>query len=1116
MLKFTREGDHTNVSVMSSRVMIPRGALSIYPTAQSLSRALTARLGEADAAMEAEGMMTFGAFERRLCGELLGPFKEVGDFGRALLLTKIIDDKYRRRGGAFGAARRFAGFNGALLSFFDELGAGLVTPDDLEDIRGYAPGKEEEILDIYRTYRERLEKQGYMDAGRLRHALVETLSVPESVEKSPTLKKYGGLVLRNIYQFTPYRFELFRRISRRMPVTIVTPLPDGRSKAFGFIVSNLEKFENLGEGESGLSIEFEEPDEGTLAPFRARIFDLAPSPADDTVNRLLDSINILKAPSRYREVEEIASRVMEVRAESGAKWSDFGLVFRDINPYGPIIEDVFSRYKVPFHFRRGVRLSLNQLIKAAMSPFEVIDSGYTRESVSVMLSSPYFSRFSGMDHDAVATLLLDAGIIEGPHAAWKSKLEEAAKKLKKEKRKTAAVIIKNILWLLGSLDKLARNKRAPEFFKSYAKLLEDLGLTPEPFTGGPRSEAIRFRDHNAYAQLAEALAEAKNAAAALKLGAAPVGFDRLKELLRSRIESRHVPEPGVVNKNRVTALNAHDAVGASFRFLFILGLHEGEFPMYLETGAIVNEDEKTKFNERHAEAILSGDPYSRRGRKVFDRFQDKWREESLLFFQASRAAREKLTLSFCERELNGSPLMRSQFIDDTLDALAPGAESKERDELIENAPALAIEKDFEKLADPEEQRMKLLWKLYMGGENEEKLEAMISSLALGERGFGRLREMIAMAEMERGRDSYFYEPDKDKKYALVSESNGQLAPEKEPLRNFLLGDNQARYAPTDLEKYGQCPFRYFAAKIMRLEPVEEPELEIGAREAGTLLHNALELFYGRLIKKGEAKLAEAEDIEKKLEEAAGEAFEDFEKKGKHGDPALWRIEKEKTLSTLRLLLEREKEDQKIRNFLPCAVEAAFDVEGRGSQNPQPPWVIKGPDGAPRRIMGKIDRIDVNKKEKAVRIIDYKLSSSASKYRDLIKRQNMGVTSFQVPIYMILAREYVRSAGLLEEVYRVCGGYRLIRSVKPNEAYIVTDGGGGNRKTEQVDDGVFLAPVEEVPQDKAGDTFESVLMKMIERIESGFFPVDPVNCDFCDFPGLCRYMAAPLPALRGEE
>lgn len=1040
-----------------------------------------------DAAEVTPYMMTFGAFERRLRAEALGPSRVLDGFGRSLLLSDVIDGYYRRRGGSLEPAMTRAGFNAALLSFFDELGAGLVSPEGLASVRGYAPSKEDEIAGLYESYRLRLSERGFVDEGVLRQRLIEALADGAAFE-TPILRRAAAVVLRDIYQFTPYRFELFRLIAKKIPVTIVVPLPDERAKAFGFIVSNIEKFESLAEAEGGLSILYEEPYGGPLEPLRGRIFSLAPGPAPGG-EELGEAVEMLRLSSRYREIEEIGARIISLREETGARWGDFGLVLRDVRPYGPMVEDIFRRYRIPYRMRRGLSLGQSPASRAFFSLFEAIAADFERESVLRVLSSPYFGRFEKLDIDAARGLFLKAGIMDGSSRKWRAALKNVPGK---DRPAGSAKIVAETIGLIRKLESFSGMRRPADFFAALKDILEFLDFGPGGAVEGPMSETARFRDNSSLALLRDIITGAARSVESLGARGSGAGFDGLRGLLETQVDARDIPDQAAADENRVAVLGAHDAVGASFRFLFIGGLIEGEFPRRIETGSILNDMEKEKFNQAWAAKAAEDDPGAVKGRRVFDKAADKWREESLLFFQTLKTAKERVTLTYSQMELDGSLLMRSQFMDDVLDVLAPGALWKDREALVKEGPKLAIQKSYEELIDPEEKKTRLLMELFRGGLGEDEMEKMIAGAAAGRAAWGRFVRLLGLSAMERGRDAFFHETVPSMKRGMISPHNGLLAGAEDLVKRVKLENEKGRHSPTDLEKLGQCPFRYFAGRLLKLEPAAEPEPQLDARRTGSLQHEILEDFYGRLIEKGEAERLDGPMMTRRMEESARRVFEKYEKQGKQGDPAVWRTQKERTLIQLAIAVKKEVEERSESGFVPAAVEARFDLP-EFYEGSNPPLKIKGKDGVDRLLVGSIDRIDVNKEKKEVRVIDYKLGANTTRYRKLVRRENMGKTSFQLPAYMLLARNYVLGSGLLDEVRRLHGGYRLLGAVKKRDVLIRSADAGA--------------------EEDAG--FETALLGAMELAEGGVYPPDPESCDYCDFPSLCRLIAAPGAETGGD-
>ncbi|VAX23603.1 hypothetical protein MNBD_NITROSPINAE01-372 [hydrothermal vent metagenome] len=1088
--------------------MIFQSGLILYPTRQRLIESFENLLPDGkDTAVLTPNLLTFGQFEERLRAEILGPIKTLPPIGRPLLAASAAKKLYGgKMRGAFARSFRFKGFVSALVSFFDELGAGLIGPDELAKVTGYAPGKEEELFNLYKAYREELSSRGYMDEGILREGLVNALSHKTTFKTSQTLRKTNSIRLVDIYQFTPYRFEMIRRIAKWIQVTIVMPAPDDRKRAFGFIVTNVEKFEALADEENMLSIEYREPDDGPLSFFRSRLFALSPQP-DENSEDDKGCVEAIRCDSRYREMEEVGAEIVRLKKEKNLPWSEFLIIMRNIHPYGAIVEDIFTRYSIPFHFRRGINLTKNPLVRSTLSIFDAIESGFSRNNVLRVLGSPYFGRYSKINADLAQKLFLTAGIIEGPSGQWRTLL---AKRIKKENNRTRKILLEKIaketVTLIKELERFSKKSRASQFAEELSDLLKKLRITPEPPPETPDAEKIRFRDHSAHSKLIEALHEMSGATKILRMGKASLGFQRIRDLFVSRLENMDTQEPGSINKNVVSVLNAHDAIGLSRPFVFICGAHEKEFPRYIENPSLLHEAEREKFNKAHTAEIVKKTPLLSRGLRVFDAVRDKWNEESLLFYQAAVSAREKLYLTFSTQELDGSPLMRSQFVNDALEALEPGLPSKEIEKKIRNTPHLAIQKDPEDLLDPEEKRTRFLKDIFRPDTTKdgETVEKRIAQNIKGHAKW-KFKRLVGLAVMERERDFYFVETDPQEKAQFLSAHNGDIATYKNVVQDVLVKSWHGRYAPTDLEKYGQCPFRYFSAKLLGLEAIDEPVLEINALTRGTLLHDILENFYETLIKNKKARLSGTERELKILLAAASKSFRKLEKKGAQGNPFIFRIEKEKIENELAIWLAVEREDQAGNKFTPTGVEVCFDVKKRNKSTLEP-LKVEMADGKMRYLVGSIDRLDIDEANNALRIIDYKSGANGNKYKEMVERENMGRTSFQPPIYMLLARKHVIHEGLLPSVDFLSGGYRLLRARKLKDAYIITDKVKRRNKKEQlaVDDGKFL----NVADTQMEGSFLNLLTGAIERIENGEFPVDPQKCDYCDFIGLCRYVKSP--------
>ena len=64
-------------------------------------------------------------------------------------------------------------------------------------------------------------------------------------------------------------------------------------------------------------------------------------------------------------------------------------------------------------------------------------------------------------------------------------------------------------------------------------------------------------------------------------------------------------------------------------------------------------------------------------------------------------------------------------------------------------------------------------------------------------------------------------------------------------RRALEQRRERTYSVSQLETYGECPFRYFSDRVLNLNPTEEEETGLTSMEKGSLAHKILFEFYDR-------------------------------------------------------------------------------------------------------------------------------------------------------------------------------------------------------------------------------------------------------------------------------
>ena len=269
------------------------------------------------------------------------------------------------------------------------------------------------------------------------------------------------------------------------------------------------------------------------------------------------------------------------------------------------------------------------------------------------------------------------------------------------------------------------------------------------------------------------------------------------------------------------------------------------------------------------------------------------------------------------------------------------------------------------------------------------------------------------------------------------------------------------YAVSRVERYLECPFKYFAGHILRLDEEREDESGLTPQERGQLLHGVFEAFFSAWRGQGRgaitlANVAEASTLFAQITEAqlaalpeADRALERTYLLGSAASPGL---------AERAFAFEIEQGVEVVDRLLEHAFEGEFRFDGTA-----------GPRTV--RLRGKADRIDLLA-DGTLRIVDYKLGRAPKPGRAL-----------QLPVYGVCARQQLD--GRLGRSWTLArAGYLAFRE---KNAFVELGGRGGTL-------------------DSAVREGEQRFLDAIQRIESGEFPPSPDEawtCTRCGFPHVCR-------------
>lgn len=269
------------------------------------------------------------------------------------------------------------------------------------------------------------------------------------------------------------------------------------------------------------------------------------------------------------------------------------------------------------------------------------------------------------------------------------------------------------------------------------------------------------------------------------------------------------------------------------------------------------------------------------------------------------------------------------------------------------------------------------------------------------------------------------------------------------------------YSLSALERYQDCPFKFFAADVLDLEELPDDEAALSPRARGRFVHEVFQRFFEAWDRGGEGRIT-SDTLDGARAVCAGVA-EPLLANLPDADAALERARLFGSAISVGIVdvvlgLEATRPVDVVERWLEYRLEGEF--------------TLGAPGGRAVPLRGVADRIDLLAHNR-LRVIDYKSGSVSQPKRAL-----------QVPIYALCAQE--RLAGqrggswqVEEAAYVALSGKRplvpIIRAGKDDQDAILADA-------------------------------RARLFDLVAAIERGEFPPRPYEpriCSYCAYPSVCR-------------
>src|SRR5438309_7753240 len=787
----------------------------------------------------------------------------------------------------------------------------------------------------------------------------------ERVADSAFLKRMARICYYGFYDLTQGQLDFFKAVAGAYPATLFFPSRPA-SSAYRFAQRFFETYIH------GLAVRVEG---GPPIPTSSSL-------ADEMVPAVRAACRIVSAIGVEDEVAAAAKEILRLIEDGNCDPLKIGVVARTLDPYLPALRRVFDDNRIPCVCPAGEPLIHEPLVKTIIRFLRLQVETFPRADVIEVLTSPAFRgdaiRAEGGTSSTSFTPRPDLwdwatrrlGIvrgnpIDGSLGDW-VRLERAAKTgiavptdddaeqpLVAIAAEQVALLFDLVTRLHRALSSLPETAGWDAYAEEFRMLLPEYFHLPAWETGA--SDTHTDRVQTAIKGCLESVASLDRLSEDITLA------DWVEQVVRVLERSPVPSEAG--DRHGVQVLDAMAARGVPFRALFVLGLNEKVFPRSVQEDPFLREADR---------AVLARDL----GFKIPCKLEG-FDEERLLFALLLRSARERVVLSYQRADRDGRPMVPSGYLAE-LKPHAGGSELRIKRRPTERwaeQPFAQRPSDSSALT-PREAGLLMILK----GSTSSSLTPLLRLHQPPELFAHGLTAVSAIDSMK----------------PALTPHDGMVGVARTHWRLL----ERHGVSPTALERYAQCPFKYFAEKVLRLEPLKTPDsiLVPDARARGTLCHAILRAFYERLYQRNvqPADVASA-DVERWLDEVVAVAFAKFESEEPVGYPLLWSLVKEDLTRLVRTFVENDLQELRTSGYRPILFEVA--VTGSfGATLPDPLNHVP--------IRGRLDRVDVRQEEGQahVRIVDYKYTESSGpklEDRDLATAALRG-KRLQPPLYLLAA------------------------------------------------------------------------------------------------------------------
>ena len=767
---------------------------------------------------QGRGMMrsTVSGF-RRLAWKAAGKSRlpKMTEIGKRLILKKIIEQRADELS-VLARGVRQRGFTASLAEMIEELKSYHGTPETLKEAASvvddkYLGRKLEDLALLYGDFLRETDRR-FEDAEDRMAKLA--IAVEENQEFAGAEVWLDGFIF-----FNPRERDVLRAFFRTAKAVHIT-LPmendisvDARiapSALFYRAAHTLQRLKRIAE-EMGISYTVRclgpsyRFDTQGLAVLERGLFHY-PVHAE-TDEKKSHGVYVTEAATRRLEMEAAGADMVRLCREEGFRWRDIGILLRDSENYGELLEFTLKEYGIPFFTDRkrpGARHPLAELIRSAL---ETITDGWSYDAIFRCIKTDLLL-LTNDEADILENYVLEFGI--RGESGWKKdwpylhrhehepeKAELFLQTVNRIRQKAAEPFF--LLSAALHAGNVQEKTRAMYHFLEALHVPETLTRwTEDAEREGALEEATEHR------MIWKAINELFDQMVSVS-GADEIGLTDYAELLADGLDALELSLiPQTIDSVTIASFDKNSL--NNVRALYILGANDGVMPRRPSAGGLLSSADRALLSAKKDEVRL----------ELAKTAEEESCGENYLLYHGFTEAREYLWVSYALADSEGKGLGRSSVVT----------------RLLQLLPAIELN------SVPLEG---MTW------AQEEKLLFSTGSRAVS-RLVPKLREYVAYpGEGRRGEWGEVYN------WALVharerlsSIAQGLFSARAEAeippslavrifTRNRKLSGSVTRF-----ERYYKCPFWHFAQNGLRLS--ERAEYTFRPLELGTLLHEIMRGF----------------------------------------------------------------------------------------------------------------------------------------------------------------------------------------------------------------------------------------------------------------------------------